>query len=105
MLTQSPPAANAGRPPCTFSETMEPTRVMVVNFHGEPLGMGQCLARHLHMGALHGYLVALDDGTRLSVTPHNIRDPENVVMPPIQSWALNRIARSIPTDDTPPSAA
>ena len=100
------PASTHGvRFPATFSQTMQPTRVMVVNWHGEPLGVGHCLARHLLMGKLTGYLVALEDGSRLTVAPSQLRSPENVVMPPIHSWALNRMAKSTSPQPFPPGAA
>lgn len=82
------------RAPVIFSQTIEPFRAMVLDKYNRPLSLGTVRARHTFNGTLTGYYVELDDGTRMSVQPRQLAEPENIVAPPAAIWF--RAAAPIP---------
>lgn len=84
----------APHPPAFFSTTVEPTRIMVVDRFGTPIGLATIRAHNTLAGQLTGYFVEFDDGSRMTVPPAALRDATNVVMPPVAAWALRRFVEA-----------
>lgn len=79
-------SAAVTRPPAIFSETVAPHRALAIHHSGETLGLCTVRARHLLGGSLVGYFVEFDDGTRMTLAPGELRNPENIVAPPPSVW-------------------
>lgn len=87
--------------PLASLEPLAPLRVMIVDFAGKPVGLGQLTGRHSLRGKLTTYQVRLDDGTRMDVSPRQLRDAANVVMPPL--WRQPGAAANAPSPAARPA--
>ena len=81
-----PPETHAVRFPCYFSESITPFRAMVVGQRGLPIGLGTVTHRTSLRGNVTGYRVELDCGQSLTVTPHQLFEPENIIAPNHACW-------------------